>query len=70
MILSELTARFQTLCNNGYSLHELYAEVDGKPIKIEDLKLEVPSTITSDGFITISLNKDKFIDNPMDDDLK
>ena len=57
MNLREVTTRFQTLCHDGYSEHQVYAEYNGKIIPIEKLKIDFKSDAVKDGYIRVKINE-------------
>ena len=56
MKLSELTARLQTLCHDGYSQHDVEFILEGYgTVNPEELELIMKSEVMKDGYIKVKL---------------
>lgn len=58
MTLQELTTRLQTLCHDGWSMHEIdfWTKSEGV-IFPEELELRIDSDATKTGYISVKLGK-------------
>lgn len=56
MTLGELSTRLQTLCHDGYSLHEVKFYYNGEIKEPKELELIFNSEVTKDGFISVKLD--------------
>ena len=73
MTLQELTARLQTLAHNGYAQHQVYIDLNNFGVHlydIEDVKFKLKSSVTEDGFISITVSDKEKRFNTTEDDLK
>ena len=55
MDLREVTTRFQSLCHEGYSDRQLYVDINGTKIPVEDVIFDFKSDVMSNGFIALKL---------------
>lgn len=56
MTLQELTTRLQTLCHNGYSLHEIeFWNKDTGILFPDEIRLRIETDSTKEGYIQVKL---------------